>query len=84
MFKTKGSKQYYRVYRNGLGQMENYYMVSVAAKNEIDSAQRDEANKAVLGPERIDTFNKLLKYISRMEEFSGEMRPDLDYAPKKE
>jgi len=84
MFKTKGSKQYYRVYRNGLGQMENYYMVSVAAKNEIDSAQRDEANKAVLGPERIDTFDKLLKYISRMEEFSGEMRPDLDYAPKKE
>ncbi|MDC1227220.1 hypothetical protein N8013_06170 [Algibacter sp.] len=37
---AKGSTEYYRVYRNGFGQMENYYMVSVSAKDEIDSAAR--------------------------------------------
>lgn len=84
MFKEKGSTLYYRVYRDGLGQMEHYYMVSVASKNEIDAAQKSEKNKETLGPDRMETFNKVFNHISRMEEHRGEMRPDMDYAPKKE
>lgn len=84
MFKAKGSKVYYRVYEDGLGQMEHYYMVSVAFKNEIDAAQRSEENKTTLGPDRMETFSKLMNYVSRMEEHRGEMRPDMDYAPNKE
>ncbi|MDG1729557.1 MAG: hypothetical protein P8K68_02805 [Algibacter sp.] len=81
-FAAKGSKEYYRVYRNGFGQMENFYMVSVSAKNEIDSATRGKANEDVLGPDRWDVFNKVMEYTTRMEELSGEMRPDLSYSPK--
>lgn len=83
-FAAKGSTEYYRVYRNGFGQMENYYMVSVSAKDEIDSATRGKVNEQVLGPDRWDVFSKIMKYATRMEEISGEMRPDLSYSPKKE
>ncbi|WP_298535510.1 hypothetical protein [uncultured Algibacter sp.] len=84
MFKEKGSKLYYRVYSDGLGQMEHYYMVSVAFKDEMDAAQRSEENKKVLGPDRMETFNKVMNYVSRMEEHRGSMRPDMDYTPKTE
>lgn len=84
LYTSKGSKEYYNVYRNGFGQMESYYLVSVPAKNEVDSATRGEANKEVLGPDRWDTFSKVMDYASRTEEYKGEMRPDLSYAPKEE
>ncbi len=81
-FAAKGSKEYYRVYRNGFGQMENYYMVSISAKDEIDSATRGKANEDLLGPDRWEVFSKVMNNTSRMEEISGEMRPDLSYSPK--
>ncbi len=84
LFKSKGSTNYYRIYRSGFGSMESYYMVSISAENEIDGATKAKVNEDVLGPDRWETFNKVLKHISRMEEYSGEMRPDLSYAPKKE
>ncbi len=84
LFASKGSTNYYRVYRNGFGAMENYYMVSVSAKDEVDGATQAKANEEVLGPDRWDTFSKVINHISRMEEYSGEMRPDLSYSPKKD
>ncbi|TNJ41715.1 hypothetical protein KFZ70_12840 [Tamlana fucoidanivorans] len=84
MFKDKGSTRYYRVYRDGLGQTESYYLVSLSAENEIDSAKKDTANRETLGPDRWDTFNKVMKYVTRTEEYTGRMRPDMDYAPKTE
>ena len=84
LFASKGSKEGYRIYRNGFGSMESFYLVSISAKDEVDSAQRKKVNEELLGPDRWETFNKVLNHISRMEEYSGEMRPDLSYAPKKE
>ncbi len=84
LFTSKGSTNYYRIYRNGFGTMENYYMVSISATDEVDGATQAKANEEVLGPDRWETFNKVLKYTSRMEEYSGEMRPDLFYSPKKD
>lgn len=84
LFISKGSTNYYRVYRNGFGAMENYYMVSISAKDEVDGATQAKANEEVLGPDRWETFSKVINYISRMEEYSGEMRPDLSYSPKEE
>ncbi|AUP77212.1 hypothetical protein [Flavivirga eckloniae] len=84
LFKSKGSTNYYRVYKNGYGSLENYYLVSVSAKDEIDGATQAKANQEVLGPDRMETFSKVLNHISRMEEYSGEMRPDLSYSAKKE
>lgn len=82
LFASKGSKEAYRVYRNGLGSMEDFYLVSVSAKDEIESAQRGKANEDLLGPDRWETFSKVMNHISRMEEYSGRMRPDMDYSSK--
>ena len=82
LFKSKESTEHYRVYRNGFGSIESFYMVSISAKDRIDSAQREKANEEVLGPDRWETFNKVMNNISRMEEYNGEMRPDLSYSPK--
>ena len=81
MFASKGSKNYYRIYRTGFGAMDNYYLVAVSCKDEIDSAQKTKANQELLGPERFEVFGKVLKYASKMEEVTGEIRRDLSYMP---
>lgn len=83
MFEEKGSKEYYNVYHSGFGTMENYYLVSVAAKDGIDSETRAKVNQDVLGPDRYETFNKLMAYLDEWVEHRGKMRPDLSYMPEK-
>lgn len=82
MFVNKGSKEYYRVYRSGFGCPESFYLVAISAKDEIDSAKKGKANEELLGPDRWETFNKVMNNVTRMEEVSGTMRPDLSYTPK--
>ncbi|MDO7173599.1 hypothetical protein [Mariniflexile sp. AS56] len=82
LYISKKSKEDYRIYRSGFGCPENFYLVTVSAKDEIDGATKSKANEAILGPDRWETFNKVLSYASRFEEYSGEMRPDLAYSPK--
>lgn len=84
MFASKGSKSYYRVYRSGFGTMESYYMVAISYKDEVDAATKSKANDELLGDDRYETFNKAINYVSRFEEFSGEIRPDLAYSSKEE
>lgn len=84
MFQEKGSKEYYNVYHSGMGSMDSYYLVSVAAKDEVDSATRSKANQDVLGPDRYETFDKLMAHLEKFVESRGQMRPDLSYAPKAE
>jgi hypothetical protein len=82
MFASKGSKSYYRVYRSGFGNMESYYMVAMAAKDEIDSVTRGKDNDELLGEGRHEVFGNAMKYVTRFEEYSGAIRPDLGYSPK--
>jgi hypothetical protein len=82
MFTEKGSKSYYRVYRSGFGVMDSYYMVAMSSKDEIDSANKHIANNELLGPERHETFQKVMNYASKVEDVTGEIRPDLAYSPK--
>jgi len=82
LFASKGSKEYYRVYRSGFGTAESYFMVAISSKDEIDSATRAKANEELLGPNRYETFNKVMNYATRLEEFSGSIRPDLAYSSK--
>jgi len=83
MFSSKGSNSHYRVYRSGFGTSESYYLVTLSSKDEIDSAKRSKTNDDLLGPERFETFDKVMKYATRMEEYKGRMRPKLAYSPKK-
>ena len=82
MFSDKGSKNYYRIYRTGFGVMDSYYMVAMSSKDAIDAAQKNKANEDLLGPERYETFNKVLAAASKMEEVTGQIRRDLSYSPK--
>ncbi len=84
MFASKGSKNYYRVYHTAFGNMENYYLVAMSSKDAIDSATKTEENKKVLGPDRMETFMKVMSYATKMEEVTGEIRRDLCYSPKTE
>ncbi|WP_203258405.1 hypothetical protein [Hyunsoonleella ulvae] len=86
LYETKNSTAYYRIYRNGFGQVGNYYLVSVAAKDEVDYAQTSKDNEKALGTfeERWEAFSQVMDYATEMEEYSGEMRPDLSYSHKKD
>jgi hypothetical protein len=83
MFEDKNSKVHYRVYQNGFGQMEDYFLVVVSAKDELDYAQMNAENRKVLGPDAKASFDALMKLTSRYEETTGNMRPDLAYSGKK-
>lgn len=80
-FASKGSKEYYRVYRSGFGVIDSYYMVAVSAKDEMDSAARGKANDELLGDSAREIFGNLMGALSKFEEVSGWMRPDLFYSP---
>ncbi|MBC3759089.1 hypothetical protein H7U19_11770 [Hyunsoonleella sp. SJ7] len=82
MFASKGSKNHYRVYHTGFGTTDNYYLVAMSSKDAIDSATKTEENKKVLGPDRYETFMKVMNYATKMEEVTGEIRRDLSYSPK--
>ncbi|MFL1013572.1 hypothetical protein [Flavisericum labens] len=82
MFASKGSTNYYRIYRSGFGNPENYYMVAISSKDAIDAATEAKANEAVLGPDRYETFSKVMDNAIKWEEITGQIRRDLSYSPK--
>ena len=82
MFASKGSKNYYRIYRSGFGVIDNYYMVAMSSKDAIDAATKEKANQETLGPDRYETFNKVLSNASKWKEVTGKIRRDLSYSPK--
>lgn len=81
MYAEKGSKNYYRIYKSGFGCPQNYYMVAMSSKDAIESATKGETNKAVLGPDRYETFSKVMNNALKTEDVTGEIRSDLSYAP---
>ncbi len=80
MFTSKGSKVYYRVYRSGFGTRGEFYMVAVAAKDEVDYAQKAIANEALMGEDGRNTMQELFSNLLSYEEFVGHMRPDMAYS----
>ncbi|WP_420602207.1 hypothetical protein [Flagellimonas sp.] len=81
MYEEKGSKSHYRIYRSGFGNVGNYFMVAVASKDGISYETQGAANDKLLGPEAQEVFGKAMKYVTKMEEVSGRIRPDLTYSP---
>lgn len=81
MFEEKGSKTHYRIYRSAFGNMGSFYMVAIAAKDGVTYEQMSVENEKLLGPEAQAVFGKVMKHVTKMEEVSGRMRPDLAYSP---
>lgn len=82
LYESKNAIEHYRIYRNGFGTAEDYYLVAVSSKDEIDGATKSKENEKLLGPNVWDTMKKVMDYAERFEEVSGRMRPDLSYTPK--
>jgi hypothetical protein len=82
-YAEKNSKVHYRVYQSGFGSMENYYLVAIAAKDGVTYETMGDENDAILGEERHQLFGEMMKYVTSIDEVTGEMRPDLAYSPKK-
>ncbi len=83
LFESKKSKVHYRVYRSGYGNMDQFYMVAVAAKNPVEMAQKSMDNQALLGEDSKTVFDKMMSLAIKMEEYTGWIRPELGYTPAK-
>lgn len=77
MFVNKGSKMHYRVYSSGFGTDSEFYMVSIAAKDELDMATKGKANQELMGDEGQQTMFNMFQKVRSMENIEGMMRPDL-------
>lgn len=77
LYSEKQSKIHYRVYKSGFGTESEYYIVSIAAKDEMDMARKSEENRKLLGEEGQKVMYELFENVEKIEEIEGEMRPDL-------
>ncbi|WP_339706061.1 hypothetical protein [uncultured Kriegella sp.] len=80
LYQKKGAKEYYRIYHNGFGNMGDYYVAVISAKNAEDYAKKSTVNDELIGEEGKKLFTEMFKYVLKYEVESGEMRPDLSYA----
>ncbi|OIQ29618.1 MAG: hypothetical protein BM564_05250 [Bacteroidetes bacterium MedPE-SWsnd-G2] len=81
-YKSKNSKMGYRVYQSGFGTMDSFFMIAVSSKDGLSFETESEANDKLLGDERYKVFNELLKHLTKIEEQTGMMRPELAYVPE--
>lgn len=81
LYKSKGSKLQYRVYRNGFGEKESYFMVVVSAKSAEDYERMRAENNQLLGDEGKELYGKMLQFVSRIQNITAMARPDLSYVP---
>jgi len=81
-FKKINSKMDYRVYRSGFGAGGDYFLVAIAGKDVVSYETMTLENDKLLGEEGGKVFSEMLKNLSKMEEISGSMRPDLTPSSK--
>jgi hypothetical protein len=82
MFQKKGSKMDYRIYRSGFGTGGDYFLVAIAAKDAMTYETMNSENDKLLGEEAGKVFGEMMKNISKMEEVSGSMKPELASSSK--
>ncbi|MCK0146960.1 hypothetical protein MWU78_14985 [Arenibacter sp. F26102] len=81
LYTSKGSKEYYRIYHNGFGNMGDYYLAVISAIDAEDYAKKSKENEALLGEEGKKLFDEVFSYVLKYETETGEMHPDLAYTP---
>ena len=82
LFESKGIKNGFNMYHSGFGSEQGYYMVSIAAEDQMDLAKSGQENDAAFGPEGQAVFYEVIKLTSDYEKIEGRVRPDLSYSPK--
>lgn len=79
LFASKGSKMHYRIYHSGFGNMGNYYVAVISAKDAQDYDRMSAENDELLGKEGEQLFEEMFKYVDAYSVKRGGMRPDLAY-----
>ena len=72
-------EEYYRIYHNGFGNMGDYYVAVLSAKDAADYAKKSAENDSLLGEEGKKLFEEIFEYVLKYEVETGEMKPDLGY-----
>ena len=83
LFTKKGTNQHYVVLHSGFGASEEFYVVILAAKNEMDYQKTADADDILLGNEWQTKWNELYALINKVEVVTGSFREDLSYITKK-
>ena len=84
LFESKGIKNGYNMYHSGFGSNGNYYMVSIAGKDDVDIATGGQENDKLFGEDKGDTFFNVIKLTTKYDQVEGTIRPDLSYYPTKD
>ncbi len=82
LFASKNSKLYYRVYRSGFGNVGDYFVAVLSAKDAMDYDSRSAENQKLLGDEGKKVFDELFDHVDAYSVKRGSMRPDLSYQPQ--
>lgn len=77
MFSDNNSKMHYRVYRSAFGTEAEYYLVSVAAADELDMATKSKANEQLMGEKGQSTMFEMFQTTLGIVETEGYMRPEM-------
>jgi len=82
-FEKHNSKIHYRVYKTGFGVMGTYYMIAIAAENNLESARIGDENWKEMKDDFEPLLKEMSKYTWKTDEKRGWMREDLGYMPAK-
>lgn len=82
LFAQKGSKEYYRIYHNGFGNMGDYFLAVLSAVDAEDAAKKSKENQELLGEEGKKLFDEVFSFVNKYEVESGSMHPELAYSPE--
>jgi hypothetical protein len=83
LYTKKNSKVSYRVYRSGFGTTEDYFLVSISAKNEEEYAKNATENNILLGDEWKTLFDDLYKNVTRYDVKTASVQNNLEYTVSK-
>ena len=83
LYTSKKSKETYQIYHSGFGEMNEYYVAVLNAKDEMAYEKISEENNTLLGEDWYKKFNELFVLSLKYEQKSGYVRPELGYIAKK-
>lgn len=82
LFANKGSEMHYRIYHSGFGNVGNYYVAVISAKDAQDYDRMSAENDKLLGAEGQKLFDEMFQYVDSYEVKRGGMRSDLAFRGK--
>ncbi len=82
IYSKKGAKEYYRIYRSSFGNMGDYFVAVVSAKDAEDYARMSSETNQLLGEEGEQKFGEVMDLVTTYEVMTGKMKPELAYSPQ--